>query len=330
MPRNGSGSYSLPNNTFYPGVNGITVQTADANTTMADIQSALSASVSADGQTPMSGDLNMGGNQLTSVGAPAALTDAATASDIQTARLTYLTGAAGTNTITASVPLLAALAAGESFQFIAAATNTSSVTLNINSIGAKAITKNGTTALVGGELIIGKAVQVIYDGTQFQLQGGGSSLTSGAALTPTGTTADFTGLPTGIKRITVSLNVLSTSGSSSPIIQIGDSGGIESSSYESSASIINSGTVTAAETVGYVFCPAAAFAYTYSGNIVLVNISGNTWTASGVLNLAQGGSATIIVLAGVKTLSATLDRIRITTVGGANTFDAGSVNILYE
>lgn len=78
--------------------------------------------------------------------------------------------ASGTNTITfTSTPAFTAYAAGQRFWFIAEATNTGAVTLNINTLGAKAVTHLGSTALVGGEIKIGAIVTVVYDGTRFQL-----------------------------------------------------------------------------------------------------------------------------------------------------------------
>lgn len=85
-----------------------------------------------------------------------------------------LSSVSGTNTLTASAPSnITAYATGQVYTFIATGANTGAVTLNINSIGAKAVTKNGTTALVTGDLVSGTAYQVIYDGTQFQLSGSG-------------------------------------------------------------------------------------------------------------------------------------------------------------
>ena len=82
----------------------------------------------------------------------------------------YLTGIVGTNTITAvASATFAAYVAGQVFQFVSAGVNTGAVTININSLGAKNITKNGTIALEGGEIAAGVMVQVTYDGTQFQL-----------------------------------------------------------------------------------------------------------------------------------------------------------------
>ena len=76
MSRNGSGTYNLP--TGNPVVTGTTITTTWANTTLTDIASALSGSVAADGQTPMSGALNMASNKIVSLSTPTASTDAVT------------------------------------------------------------------------------------------------------------------------------------------------------------------------------------------------------------------------------------------------------------
>lgn len=78
MPRNGSGTYNLPSNSWFPAVNGVTATSTDWNTTAQDIQAALTQSVSADGQTPMTGNLQMGNNKVTGLANGTAATDAAT------------------------------------------------------------------------------------------------------------------------------------------------------------------------------------------------------------------------------------------------------------
>jgi hypothetical protein len=81
----------------------------------------------------------------------------------------------GTDTITGTVlPALAAYAAGNQFSFVVANTNTAAVTINIDGMGAKAITRTGSTALVAGDMVAGQAVEIIYDGTRFQLINGNS------------------------------------------------------------------------------------------------------------------------------------------------------------
>ena len=84
-----------------------------------------------------------------------------------------LSSVAGTNTITGSLtPALTAYVAGQTFRFTAAGDNTGPATININGLGAKAITKSGTTALTLGDIVSGAVVQVTYDGTNFQLSSG--------------------------------------------------------------------------------------------------------------------------------------------------------------
>lgn len=169
MPRNGSGGYSPPSNTWNPAVNGVGATAADWETLLDDMSDAIAGSVAADGQTPMTGNLNAGNNRLTAVASATARTDAITMGQVQDGSATYLTAVAGTNTITASLTGLAAYAAGQAFRFVAANANTGAVTLNINTLGAKAITRNGATALIAGDILAGQTVTVIYDGTQFQL-----------------------------------------------------------------------------------------------------------------------------------------------------------------
>lgn len=126
-------------------------------------------------------------------------------------------------------------------------------------------------------------------------------------------------------------NAVSTNGSSDMQIQLGDSGGVEITSYASVSSATGSGTQifpTAVVTTGMVIKNETGAGATFQGFIAFVNVSANIWTQSH--SLADTATARIIVGSGTKTLSGTLDRVRITTVNGTDTFDAGSINILYE
>ena len=169
MARNGSGTYSLPAGN--PVVTGTVISSTWANTTLNDLGSALTASLAYDGQTTPVANLPMGGYIHTGVGNALLRTSYPAAGQVQDGSLTYLTSISGTDTITASAPLsMTAYVAGQTFRFIAAGANTTtSVTLNINGIGAKNITKNGTTALAIGDIPSGSVVNVTYDGTQFQI-----------------------------------------------------------------------------------------------------------------------------------------------------------------
>jgi hypothetical protein len=183
MARNGSGVYSLPAGN--PVITGTTISSTWANNTLNDIASALTASLTSDGQTTPTANLPMGGYVLSGVGSATLRTQSASAGQIQDSVFQYLTGITGTDTIVATAALgMTALAAGQVFRFITAGANTGAVTININGIGAKAITKNGTVALVADDLVADALVQIAYDGTQFQLStsaGGGGGATGGGS-----------------------------------------------------------------------------------------------------------------------------------------------------
>lgn len=169
MPRNGSGTYTAPSNSFNPAVSSTTISSSDWNSTLDDLETALTNSLAKDGQTTPTANLPMGGFKHTGVADTAARTEYAKASQVQDGSFTYLTSPSGTDTITATGPIsLAAYAAGQSFRFKAAGTNTGATTININSLGAKAIQKN-LAALVAGDITANDIVEIVYDGTQFQM-----------------------------------------------------------------------------------------------------------------------------------------------------------------
>ncbi|MFN8995640.1 MAG: hypothetical protein ACK5X3_18505, partial [Pseudomonadota bacterium] len=145
-----------------------------------------------------------------------------------------------------------------------------------------------------------------------------------AVATTSGTAVDFTGIPSWARRITLILNGVSTNGTSNLLVQIGDSGGIESTGYAGSN---GAGTSAGALSVGFTLAVTTAASLITSGHVVLTNVSGNIWVASGITAVDNGSSVQLV--AGNKTLSpGALDRIRLTTVAGTDTFDAGSVNIM--
>jgi len=85
----------------------------------------------------------------------------------------------GTDTLTGTLtPALVAYVTGAVYYFVAPATNTGAVTLNIDTLGAKAVTRDGTTALVAGDIVSGEMVAVVYDGTRFQLISAVNSFTN--------------------------------------------------------------------------------------------------------------------------------------------------------
>jgi hypothetical protein len=156
-------------------------------------------------------------------------------------------------------------------------------------------------------------------------------ITSGTAVASTsGTSIDFTGIPSWVKRITVMLNGVSTSGSSLPRIQLG-SGSPTTSGYLGAQINVTSGQAVGGAniTAGFdiqAFSPSAASLY--SGAVTFTLTSGNNWAGTGLVG--QQASASLGMVAGYVPLAGVLDRVRITTVNGTDTFDAGTINILYE
>lgn len=142
-----------------------------------------------------------------------------------------------------------------------------------------------------------------------------------------GTSIDFTGIPAWVKRITITFSGVSTNGTSNPMAQIGDAGGIEPTGYLGSAAI---STTFALFTTGFgISASTAATSVIHgAGILTLMDAATNTWAWFCVVGYSN--AAGVAYAAGVKSLSATLDRVRITTVGGADTFDAGAINIMYE
>ena len=164
--------------------------------------------------------------------------------------------------------------------------------------------------------------------TNKTIQGG--AITSGTAVASTsGTSIDFTGLPSWVKRITVMFDLVSTNGSSNLLIQIGN-GSVINTGYTSLCLYAgaSSNTGSATSTSGCLLTGVNGAAVQATGSIQLVLQTTNTWVLSGTLT--QVSFNQVSFSSGRIALGGTLDRLRITTVNGTDTLDAGSVNIMYE
>lgn len=150
-----------------------------------------------------------------------------------------------------------------------------------------------------------------------------------AQATTSGTSFTFPTIPSWVKRITVMFDSVSTNGTSRVQVQLGDSGGIETTGY-----VASSTETRETNTVGGTpFTSGFAIVYGSDGSartgaLTITNMGGNKWVAQGVfINNTVSSTAQV---AGVKTLSDTLTQVHITTVNGTDIFDAGSVNVMYE
>jgi len=194
---NGSGTF-LINSAGQPVVPGTTITTTAFNALTADLASGLTTAITKDGQTVPTANIPMGGFKITGLGAGTSATDAAQFGQLQNAPVATLITVAGADTITGTlVQTLTAYATGQQFSFVAAGTNTTAVTLNIDGLGAKAVTRTGAVALAAGALVSGQMAIVEYDGTRFQLINANAftNLTVSGALT-VGTTLAVTGVAT--------------------------------------------------------------------------------------------------------------------------------------
>lgn len=144
-----------------------------------------------------------------------------------------------------------------------------------------------------------------------------------------GTAIDFTSIPVWAKKITVQFVGVSTSGTDNIYIQLGDAGGVETTGYLGASTGLAAGVTSTNYTAAFgISLSGAANVVHGSVTLTLEDSANFTWVASGVL--ATSNAAATATVAGSKSLSAALDRVRITTAGGTDTFDAGAINIICE
>jgi hypothetical protein len=203
MSFNGSGTFVI-NSSGQPVVANTVASATVFNAFTADIATGLSTCITKDGQTTPTNNIPMGGFKITGLGAGTVGTDAVRLSQLQAGTSQLLT-VSGTDTLTAlGTPTVTAYATGNLFYFVAAATNTTSVTLNVDGLGAKAVTRHGSTALVAGDILTGEVCLVVYDGTRFQLLNPDSytNLNVSGNLTLNGGTANGVAYLNGSKALT--------------------------------------------------------------------------------------------------------------------------------
>jgi len=301
MARNGSGVYSLPAGN--PVVTGTVISSTWANTTLNDLGNAMTASLAYDGQTTPVANLPMGGYIHTGVGNALLRTSYPAAGQVQDGTLTYLTSVSGTDTITATAPLsMTAYVAGQSFTFIAASANTTTgVTININGIGAKNITKNGATALAIGDIISGSVVTINYDGTQFQVSSIAAASLLGSNNTWTGTNA-----------FSAALSYTSTLTGGTGIIAIGTN-----QIYKDSSGKVGLGTASPSAKLSVVGTG-------YSPNITLTDASTIAWDTS------TGQTATFTFVSSNRTMGAPTNLVNGAFYALAVIQNAGSNTLTWD
>jgi hypothetical protein len=212
-------------------------------------------------------------------------------------------------------------------------TTTTLTTSTINSPLSLRGTTSGTVSLAI-PAVAGTNTMTFPSGSgTVTVNGLNSNIVSGAIIpTVTGTGFNFSSIPSWVKRITVMFNGVSTNGSSKIQVQLGVGGTPETSNYNTITGFISTPNNTSRAATN-----ATGFALNFGGNeptgafygdITFSLLGSNIWTGTG--SVYDVGNSGIELVAGSKALAGTLDMIRITTVNGTDTFDAGSINILYE
>ena len=202
-------------------------------------------------------------------------------------------------------------------------------------LGVTGITTLGNNLIIPNGGNIGSvgdadAMSIASDGvvTFTQTPVGVGGISSGSVVASTsGTSIDFTGIPSSVKMVTVLLSGVSTNGSSNLLLQLGGSGGIETSGYLGSIGR-DGGAVLRTTGVGITYSLSSTHITHSQLSLWLVDASTNTWSIGSL----GSGSSTAIIYFGTssKSLSSALDRVRVTATNGTDTFDAGKINIHYE
>jgi hypothetical protein len=333
MSRNGSGTYTAPSGAWNPAINGNSATAADWNALLADLAAAMTQSVSADGQTTITGNLNMGNNKLSSLAAGNAsgqslawqqLFSQGTESDLASATTTDI-GAQNTNflriTGTTTITSFGVNYNGPRFlRFSGALTLTHNASTLILPAGANITTATGDTCIVlpiSGGWYVSAYSRV------------GSSIPPQINFaTTSGTSVDFTGIPSWAKRITISCVGVSSNGVGGIGVQLG-SGTVQFTGYSSSLIRVANNSTTGGGASGVSFgvnIGGAQASESFSGHIILTKPTGTIWVASVCGKVSSGAIA--VFGGGDVTLSGQLDRVRLTA--GGDTFDGGSVSIFWE
>ena len=197
-------------------------------------------------------------------------------------------------------------------------------------MGVKLVSASGGSVEINPPATASNFVATMPAGTgTVAVNGVSSNIVSGTAQASTsGTSIDFTGIPSWVKRITVMFNGVSTNGTSNIQVQVGTSGSITTSGYVGAVS--NQAGTAANNSTGFQVANTVTAADLYWGHVVLTKTGANATQVSETSILANSNAANARYSAGAVTPANSIDTVRITTVNGTDTFDAGSINILYE
>jgi hypothetical protein len=209
---------------------------------------------------------------------------------------------------------------------INASTNsTSGLVYNADASGVLELQSNGVTGLT-----VEADASVTVNTVLQTANGRVEPLVLATARTASGTSVDFTEIPSWAKRITLTVFGISTNGTSSVTFRVGGTSGIISTGYFSGLIFPSPAWTSAAgfATNGLYVCAAGAAMLTY-GSAILTKVVDNKWVWSGSFASDDGTDRMNVVSGGID-LGTQLTQVRVTTFSGTDTFDAGTINIMYE
>jgi len=312
MSYNGTGTFNI-NTAGQPVVTGTTITSTAFNLLTADLATGLTTALTKDGQTTPTANIPMGTYKITGLGAGTSATDAAQYGQLQAGATTIAT-VTGTDTLTGSLtPAIAAYATGNLFSFVAAATNTGAATINLNSLGAKSITKQGSTALSAGDIVSGQIYLIEYDGTRFQLlnappaTSGVTSISFGSTgLTPSTATSGAVSVAGTLAIANGGTGSTTLAGANIPVVNVANTfTGTQTFSGTSSvlATVLNDvaevttvSATAATGTINYDITTQAVLYYTSNASANwTVNFRGSSGTSLNTL-MSTGQSMTVAFL----------------------------------
>lgn len=222
-----------------------------------------------------------------------------------------------------------ALFDGMIVEWVASVGNTGATTLAAWGLTAKNLKDQGGNALIGYEIIAGEYCRARYvlGSDEFRLLGVDAN--RAAIATTSGTEQGYTNIPPWTREFELVMDGCSVSGTSPMTVQLGDAGGYETSGYTTWGGALQGTPGVNQYTAGFGLASAlAANALTGRLNFRLVDPATNKWFVMGQYGFV--GSNVIGMVAGFKATSQPMDRIRITTEGGVNTLDAGSIQLILK
>lgn len=334
MAFNGSGTFNRLYNWVTDRDAGTKILASRMDGEMDGFATGLSNALCKDGQQTATANQPMGGFRHTNVGNGTARNHYAAVNQVQDGAFMWLGNVATSGAaITASAsPAISSFADGMVFRWQQVGTPSSGATFSVNSVSGIPIYIDGGVA-TSGALTSGKRYQGLVDTNIYvtridELSVPTSAVPQTGALTSwtSGVSSTLSGIPAYAKKISISINSISTNGTAEIYLQLGDSGGIEESGYSTGRLFADNASQGMTAVTSGLAIGGGSAAYTWRGTIdlTLADATTNTWTMNGILY--ESSTPLVTIFAGSKALSATLTQLRLKSANATDTGDAGSWN----